>query len=89
MTDSSRTAKQQVPPREWFEENFVHDGTVEYCSVCRAIPFMFIGHECTSAFYGIGGKRITVPYRWEDVEPCENDDRPDDWKLVYVGDPDA
>jgi hypothetical protein len=38
-----------TPPREWFEkQGFVDEqGMVRYCSVCKAIPFVFIGHSCT------------------------------------------
>lgn len=74
----------KTPPREWFEENFVHDGQVTYCSECRAIPYLFIGHFCMSLdgrACGIRAERLSVPYRWEDVTPVESGDRPGDWHL--------
>lgn len=78
--------KTEVPEQEWFEENFVREGEVTYCSECHAIPFAFIGHECTGIEAQMGGyaaDKITVPYRWEDVSPRQNDDRPGDWGLTY------
>jgi hypothetical protein len=77
-----------TPPREWFEEHFVHDGEVTYCSYCYAIPLAFIGHDCMSMEAHLGGyaaDKITVPYRWEDVMPIENDYHPGDWKLAWIG----
>jgi len=77
----------QTPPREWFEEHFVHDGMVSYCSECQAIPFMFVGHWCRSLegwSCGIRAEIVEVPYRWEDVTPVENDDRPGDWHLAWT-----
>lgn len=76
------------PPREWFEEHFVHDGTVTYCSECKAIPFMFVGHWCRTIearSCGIRAEMIDAPYRWEDVAPVGSDDRPGDWQLAWVG----
>lgn len=74
------------PPREWLEDHFVHDGQITYCSFCRAVPFSFIGHACTSPL--VMGRdtadQITVPYRWEDVVPVENEDRRGDWMLLYT-----
>jgi hypothetical protein len=79
-----------TPPREWFEkQGFVDEqGMVRYCSVCKAIPFVFIGHSCTSLearARGCAGEIIEAPYRWERVIPVENEDRPGDWMLIWVG----
>lgn len=81
-------SQSSIPPREWFEQNFVHDGTVTYCSSCHSIPFVFIGHDCMSIearACGIKAERITAPYVWENVVPVENDYRPGDWHLAWNG----
>ena len=79
-----------VPPREWFEETFVHDGQITYCSWCQAVPFLFIGHPCTSIAAGPDhAEKITVPYRWEDVTPIEDSERRGDWMLSYTPSPDG
>ena len=76
-----------VPPREWFEKNFVHDGKITYCSVCHSIPWSFIGHECTgieAVLAGYAADKIEVDYCWKEVHPIQNEDRPDDWMLMWV-----
>ena len=76
-----------TPPREWFEKNFVHDGKVHVCSECRAIPFAFIGHWCRTIearSCGIVADIEEKPYRWQDVVPVQNDDRPGDWCLMFA-----
>jgi hypothetical protein len=76
-----------TPPMTWFEENFVHDGNITYCDGCNSIPFAFIGHWCTGLeahAMGCAASKVTVPYRPEDVVLVESDDRPGDWRGVYV-----
>jgi hypothetical protein len=86
MTEASPAQSSSHPPREWFEDHFVHDGQVTYCSECQSIPFAFIGHWCRTMearACGIKAEMIDAPYRWEDVVPVGSG--LGDWHLAWVG----